>query len=74
MGWVEGPAAEAADIRRLDNFYMDLVDESPDLRRLMEICVDVALDFARIQVAAGAETIGIGDAAASQVSAELYEA
>ncbi|MFA7344254.1 MAG: uroporphyrinogen decarboxylase family protein [Terrimicrobiaceae bacterium] len=73
MGWVEGPAAEAADIRRLDNFFMDLIDGSPDLGRLMDLCVDVALDFARLQVDAGADTIGIGDAAASQVSAELYE-
>lgn len=73
MGWVEGPAAEAADIRRLDNFFMDLVDESADLCLLMVLCVDVALDFARIQIEAGAETIGIGDAAASQVSPELYE-
>lgn len=73
MGWVEGPAAEAADIRRLDNFFMDLVDESADLHLLMVLCVDVALDFARHQVEAGAETIGIGDAAASQVSPALYE-
>ncbi len=73
MGWVEGPAAEAADLRRLDNFFMDLIDDAPDLRLLMDICVDVALDFARLQVEAGAETIGIGDAAASQVSADLYE-
>ncbi len=73
MGWVEGPAAEAADIRRLDNFFMDLIDDSPDLRLLMDLCVDVALDFARLQVDAGADTIGIGDAVASQVSPDLYE-
>ncbi len=74
MGWVEGPAAEAADLRRLDNFFMDLIDEEPALDALMDLCVDVALDFAGLQIRAGADTIGIGDAAASQVSAELYEA
>lgn len=73
MGWVEGPAAEAADLRRLDNFFMDLLDDEGYVGELMDLCVDVALDFARAQVAAGADTIGIGDAAASQVSADLYE-
>ncbi|MEI8309694.1 MAG: uroporphyrinogen decarboxylase family protein [Verrucomicrobiota bacterium] len=73
MGWVEGPAAEAADIRRLDNFFMDLMDSEEAIGALMDLCVDVALDFARAQVGAGAETVGVGDAAASQVSAELYE-
>jgi MtaA/CmuA family methyltransferase len=73
MGWVEGPAAEAADLRRLDNFFMDLVDDEDYVGELMDMCVDVALEFARPQVEAGADTIGIGDAAASQVSAGLYE-
>lgn len=73
MGWVEGPAAEAADLRRLDNFFMDLMDDEEYIGELMDRCVDVALDFARPQVAAGADTIGIGDAAASQISADVYE-
>lgn len=73
MGWVEGPAAEAADLRRLDNFFMDLIDDEGYVGGLMDLCVDVALEFARPQVEAGADTIGIGDAAASQVSAEVYE-
>lgn len=74
MGWVEGPAAEAADLRRLDNFFMDLLDNEEYICGLMDLCVDVAIEFARIQVKSGADTIGIGDAAASQVSAETYEA
>jgi len=73
MGWVEGPAAEAADLRKLDNFFMDLLDDEIYVGQLMDLCVDVALDFARVQVASGADTIGIGDAAASQVSADIYE-
>lgn len=73
MGWVEGPAAEATDLRRMDNFFMDLMDDPNYVGELMELCVDVALDFARPQVDAGADTIGIGDAAASQVSREVYE-
>lgn len=73
MGWVEGPAAEAADLRRLDNFFMDLVDDEGYVGALMDLCVDVALEFAKPQVEAGADTIGIGDAAASQISPDVYE-
>lgn len=73
MGWVEGPAAEAADLRRLDNFFLDLIDDEEGAGALMELCVEVGLDFARAQVEAGADTIGVGDAAASQVSADIYE-
>ncbi len=73
LGWVEGPAAEAADLRRLDNFFMDLLENENYIGELMDLCVDVALDFARAQIAAGAETIGIGDAVASQVSPDVYE-
>jgi len=73
MGWVEGPGAEAADLRRLDNFFMDLLDEETYAGELMDLCVEVAIDFAKPQIAAGADTIGIGDAMASQVSADVYE-
>jgi MtaA/CmuA family methyltransferase len=73
LGWVEGPAAEATDLRRMDNFFMDLMDDGDYAGDLMALCVDVALDFARAQIEAGADTIGIGDAAASQVSRDLYQ-
>lgn len=73
MGWVEGPAAEATDLRRMDNFFMDLMDDEAYAGDLMDLCVDVALAFAKPQVEAGADTIGIGDAAASQVSRGAYE-
>lgn len=73
LGWVEGPLAEAADLRRMDNLFMDLFDESEEVAALLDLCTDVAIDFARAQVEAGADTIGVGDAAASQISADLYE-
>lgn len=74
MGWVEGPAAEAADLRGVANFFVDLLDEPARADALMALCVEVAIEFARPQVAAGADTIGIGDAVASQVSPAVYEA
>ncbi len=39
----------------------------------MDRCLEVAISFAVAQVEAGADTIGIGDAIASQVSPDFYE-
>lgn len=73
MGWVEGPAAEAADLRDVTNFLMDLMDDEVFCGELMDLCVDVGIAFARAQVEAGADTIGIGDAIASQIDPNTYE-
>jgi uroporphyrinogen decarboxylase len=39
----------------------------------MDRCLETCIAFARAQVDAGADTIGIGDAIASQVSPDIYE-
>jgi len=72
MGWVEGPAAEASDLRGPENFLCDLIEEPELACELMDLCVDVAIDFARVQIEEGADTIGIGDAICSQMSVEMY--
>lgn len=74
LGWVEGPAAEAADLRGVQQFLVDLLKDKPFAGDLMDLCVDVGIEFARAQVRAGADTIGVGDAIASQVSFTVYEA
>jgi MtaA/CmuA family methyltransferase len=73
LGWVEGPAAEAADLRGVGTFFMDMVEDPAFACDLMDRCLEVGIAFARAQVQAGADTIGIGDAVASQVSADMYE-
>lgn len=73
LGWVEGPAAEAADLRDMTNFYLDLMDDEEFSHELMHLCTEVAIEFARAQINAGADTIGIGDAIASQVGADIYQ-
>ena len=73
LGWIEGPAAEAADLRGVTNFLMDLLEDPDYAGRLMDRCVEVGIAFAAAQIQAGADTVGIGDAIASQVSAETYE-
>ena len=74
LGWVEGPAAEAADLRGVSEFLMDLMMDPDYACALMDRCVAVGIDFAKAQIEAGADTIGVGDAIASQVSPATYEA
>ncbi|HXX64044.1 MAG TPA: uroporphyrinogen decarboxylase family protein [Bacteroidota bacterium] len=74
LGWVEGPAAEAADLRGATNFLTDTVDDPDFLGELMDRCLAVGIDFAKVQIAAGADTIGIGDAIASLLSPRFYDA
>lgn len=73
LGRVEGPAAEAADLRGVITFLMDLIEDQVFANELMDRCLEVAIDFAITQIKAGADTIGIGDAIASQVSPDIYE-
>lgn len=74
MGWIEGPAAEAADLRGVINFLTDILDDTLFCEALMDRCVEVGIAFAKAQIQAGADTIGIGDAIASQVSPRIYAA
>jgi len=72
LGWVEGPLAEAADLRGVQQMLMDVVDDPQWCCELMDVCTDVAIQYAEAQIEAGADTIGIGDALASQVSRRYY--
>ena len=73
LGWVEGPAAEAADLRDVTSFLIDLMDDRGFACELLDLCLDVGIAFARAQVNAGADTVGIGDAIASQIDPTTYE-
>lgn len=72
LGWIEGPLAEYADLRGLERALYDLVDAPEMFSESAEILVEKAIRFARAQVEAGADMIGIGDAAASVISPEMY--
>ncbi|MEW6251093.1 MAG: uroporphyrinogen decarboxylase family protein [Planctomycetota bacterium] len=73
LGWIEGPASSAANLRGVQQFLIDLLRDPPFAAELMDLCAEVAIEFGRVQIAAGADTLGIGDAIASQVSPALYE-
>jgi MtaA/CmuA family methyltransferase len=72
MGWVEGALAEAADLRGVTALLTDLYDRPEWVLDLLEVCVEVEIAFARAQIEAGADIIGLGDAIASQVGPEMY--
>lgn len=73
LGWVEGPLAEYADLRGINEAMIDLVDRPELFEEAAEVLVEHAIGFARQQAAAGADMIGVGDAAASLVGPALYE-
>jgi MtaA/CmuA family methyltransferase len=72
-GWVEGPIAAAAALRGLNALMMDFYDDPTFVRDLFAFVVEMGIDFARAQVAAGADLIGVGDAAASLVGPAIYQ-
>lgn len=71
-GWIEGPCAEAADLRGINNLMMDFYDDPEFIPQLFEFVIHLELVFGKAQLAAGAELIGIGDAAASLVGPKFY--
>lgn len=72
-GWVEGSIAEAADLRDINDMLVDLMLEPHFVHELLEICVQQGIVFAKQQIDAGADIIGVGDAAASLLGPDLYE-
>jgi len=70
---VEGPCAESADLRGINTLMLDYYDRPGFVHELADFTVKVALDFATAQIEAGADLIGVGDAAASLVGRELYD-
>ncbi len=72
-GWIEGPCAEGADLRGINRLMMDFFDDPDFVRRLFEFTLETGIAFARAQIEAGVDLIGVGDAAASLVGPQIYE-
>jgi MtaA/CmuA family methyltransferase len=72
-GWVEGPCAEAADLRGINRLMTDFTDDPEFVHVLFELNAVRAARFAELQIEAGADIIGIGDAAASLVGPRIYK-
>lgn len=72
-GWVEGPCAEAADLRGINHIMVDFFDDPPFIEDLLDLVTEQEIRFALAQIAAGADLIGIGDAASSLIGPAFYE-
>ena len=71
--WVEGPIAEAADLRGINAIMLDTYDDPEFVRDLFAFVVELELGWAKAEIAAGADLIAVGDAAASLISPETYK-
>ena len=72
-GWIEGPCAEAADLRGINRLMLDFYDDPGFVRDLFEFVLEMETRFAKAQIEAGVDWLGMGDAAASLVGPKLYE-
>lgn len=72
IGWIEGPLAEACDLAGVQNIMMQLMMDPDFVNRLMDKCMITAKDFAKAQIEAGCEIIGMGDAVCSQIDTDTY--
>jgi MtaA/CmuA family methyltransferase len=73
MGWIEGPMAEACCLRGINEMMLDLIDDPAFAADLLDFSTEVGVEFALAQVKAGADIIGMGDAAASLCGPRFYE-
>lgn len=71
-GWIEGPCAEAADLRGINTLMLDFYDDPGFVRDLFDFVLEMEVAFAKAQIEAGVDIIGIGDAAASLIGPRFY--
>lgn len=72
LGWVEGPMAEFTDLTSLSEGMYMMADEPEAVKESLRVITEQAVRCAEAQLDAGADIIGIGDAAASLISDEQY--
>ena len=73
FGWIEGPLAEACDLVGVSEMLMMLMMDPDFCNFLLDKCLITAKDFAKAQIDAGCEVIGIGDAICSQIDSNMYD-
>lgn len=73
-GWINGPSNAGTALRGIQALMLDFADDPQFIARLFEFAVEMELRFARAQVDAGADLIGIGESAASLAGPRFYTA
>lgn len=72
IGWIEGPLAESCDLAGVNEILLKIYMEPDFIQLLMDKVMITAKEFARAQVEAGCDIIGVGDAICSQIDVENY--
>jgi MtaA/CmuA family methyltransferase len=72
-GWIEGPLAEACDLAGVSEMLINLMIDPDFSNILMDKCMITAKGFAKAQIGAGCDLIGIGDAICSQIDKDSYD-
>ena len=72
-GHMEGPLAEYTDLRGVDHGFMDLMMGDERTIEAIQVIVNNAKNWAKLQIEAGADCMSIGDAVCSQIGPDLYE-
>jgi MtaA/CmuA family methyltransferase len=73
IGWIEGPLAQSCDLAGVNEVLLKIFMEPDFVKKLIDKSMQTAKDFARAQVEAGCDIIGVGDAICSQVSTKNYQ-
>lgn len=73
IGWIEGAVASACNMMDVAPFMMLMMDEPEAAQELLAFCCEQELKFALAQIDAGADIVGVGDAAASLIGPAMYE-
>ena len=74
LGWIEGAFAEATVLRDMSSIMMDIIEAPAFVHEVLELCTEQAIRFGLEQIKAGADIIGVGDAAASLIGPRYYQA
>jgi len=72
IGWIEGPLAESCDLAGVNEVLLKIFMEPDFVKRLTDKIMPTAKEFARAQVEAGCDIVGVGDAICSQVDVQTY--
>jgi len=72
VGWIEGPLSLAAHLRGLNRIMTDFMDDPAFVGDLMDFSAELEMIYAGAQIEAGADTMGMSDAAASMIGPRYY--
>ena len=73
VGWVEGPLAEYCDLKDISGALMDFYENPTQMEKALNMITEFSMKYITEQVKAGAHCIGLGDAACSLISPDLYK-